>query len=89
MTYSFNYDLRRDSFLQQRYLAYYNAQCCGFGVEYQTYNFSNYTGVTVSAGPPLQRVVHARRNRHVFELPRRVRRAEQRDEPSDVPMPER
>ncbi len=38
-TYSFNYDLRRDSFLQQRYLAYYNAQCCGFAVEYQTFNF--------------------------------------------------
>jgi LPS-assembly protein len=38
-TYSFNYDLRRDSFLQQRYLAYYNAQCCGISVEYQTFNF--------------------------------------------------
>ncbi len=38
-TYSFNYDLRRDTFLQQRYLAYYNAQCCGISVEYQTFNF--------------------------------------------------
>jgi hypothetical protein len=38
--YSFNYDLRRDRFLQQRYTAYYNAQCCGIGVEYQTYNLS-------------------------------------------------
>jgi lipopolysaccharide assembly outer membrane protein LptD (OstA) len=38
-SYSFNYDLRRDSFLQQRFLAYYNAQCCGIGVEYQTFNF--------------------------------------------------
>ena len=47
VTYSFNYDLRRDSFLQQRYLAYYNAQCCGFGVEYQAYNYSSFTGVTV------------------------------------------
>ena len=46
-TYSFNYDLRRDTFLQQRYLAYYNAQCCGFGVEYQAYNYSSYTGVAV------------------------------------------
>jgi lipopolysaccharide assembly outer membrane protein LptD (OstA) len=50
-TYTFNYDLRNDTFLQQRYLAYYNAQCCGFGVEYQTYNFSAstyrpYTAVT-------------------------------------------
>ncbi len=47
VTYSFNYDLRRDAFLQQRYLAYYNAQCCGFGVEYQAYNYSSFTGVTV------------------------------------------
>ena len=46
-TYSFNYDLRRDAFLQQRYLAYYNAQCCGFGVEYQAYNYSGFTGVAV------------------------------------------
>ena len=28
------------------------------------------------AGPPVQRVVHARGDRHVFELPRRIRRAE-------------
>ena len=38
--YSFNYDLLRDNFLQQRYLAYYNAQCCGFSVEYQTFAFN-------------------------------------------------
>ena len=47
-TYSFNYDLRRDSFLQQRYLAYYNAQCCGFAVEYQTFNFDGgFAGVPI------------------------------------------
>ena len=46
--YSFNYDLRRDTFLQQRYLAYYNAQCCGFTVEYQTFNFGGgFGGLTV------------------------------------------
>lgn len=37
-TYSFNYDLRQDNFLQQRYMAYYNAQCCGVSVEWQTFN---------------------------------------------------
>ena len=37
-TYSFNYDLLRDRFLQQRWVAYYNAQCCGVGFEYQTFN---------------------------------------------------
>ena len=37
--YSFNYDLLGGSFLQQRILGYYNAQCCGVAVEYQTFNF--------------------------------------------------
>jgi len=37
-TYAFNYDLLRDRFLQQRWMAYYNAQCCGIGFEYQTFN---------------------------------------------------
>ena len=36
--YAFNYDLRRDSFLQQRFTVYYNAQCCGIAAEYQSYN---------------------------------------------------
>jgi hypothetical protein len=38
-TYAFNYDLRRDVFLQQRYIAFYNTQCCGVGVEFQTFNY--------------------------------------------------
>jgi LPS-assembly protein len=38
--HQFNYDLLRNSFLQQRMMAYYNAQCCGFAVEYQTYDLS-------------------------------------------------
>ena len=42
-TYSFHYDLFRDQFLQQRYFAYYNAQCCGVLVEYQTYNIVGLT----------------------------------------------
>ena len=36
--YSFYYDLKRSEFLQQRYTAYYNSQCCGVAIEYQTYN---------------------------------------------------
>jgi LPS-assembly protein len=39
-TYSFNYDLLNDAFLQQRYFVYYNAQCCGVLVEYQRWNFA-------------------------------------------------
>jgi LPS-assembly protein len=38
--HSFNYDVLHKSFLQQRFLAYYNAQCCGFAVEYQTWDLS-------------------------------------------------
>jgi hypothetical protein len=39
-TYTFNYDLLRDSFLQQRYFGYYNAQCCGVLLEYQVFNYA-------------------------------------------------
>ena len=37
--YSFNYDLLRDRSLQQRLVVYYNAQCCGVSVEFQSFNF--------------------------------------------------
>ena len=47
-TYSMNYDFQRDFFLQQRVLAYYNAQCCGVVVEWQTFNFQGVPGVTVA-----------------------------------------
>ena len=39
--YQFNYDVQLGRMVQQRMLAYYNAQCCGFSVEYQTYNLAN------------------------------------------------
>ena len=51
-TYTFNYDLLNDRFLQQRVLAYYNAQCCGVGFEYQTYNLQ---GSLVTVGVPQDR----------------------------------
>jgi LPS-assembly protein len=40
--YSFHLDLQNKSFLEQRIVGYYNAQCCGIGVEYQTYNFAGF-----------------------------------------------
>lgn len=43
-TYTFNYDIGRATLLNSRIMGYYNAQCCGFAVEYQTYNFGQ-TGV--------------------------------------------
>jgi lipopolysaccharide assembly outer membrane protein LptD (OstA) len=39
--YSFNYDLVNSYFLQQRISAFYNSQCCGLAMEYQTVNFGN------------------------------------------------
>ena len=36
--YQFNFDIQRGRYLQQRVLAYYNTQCCGFNVEYQSFN---------------------------------------------------
>ncbi len=45
--YSFNYDAAKKAFVQQRFTAYYNAQCCGFAVEYQAFNFGNLPNVRV------------------------------------------
>ena len=42
-TYTFNYDVRDSSFLQQRIMGYYNAQCCGFALEYQQYDLSGFS----------------------------------------------
>jgi hypothetical protein len=36
--YQFNYDIQRGRHLQQRVVWYYNAQCCGLSVEYQSFN---------------------------------------------------
>ena len=37
--YSFNLDVLRHTLVQQRISAFYNAQCCGLALEYQTYNY--------------------------------------------------
>jgi len=47
---SFNWDLKNNVFLQRRFVAYYNAQCCGLVVEYQMYNFA---GLTMAGGGAL------------------------------------
>jgi LPS-assembly protein len=36
---SVNYDIAHKMFLQRRFVGYYNAQCCGFGIEYQNFSF--------------------------------------------------
>jgi lipopolysaccharide assembly outer membrane protein LptD (OstA) len=40
----FNYDVTRSTLLNQRYVAFYNAQCCGVSFEYQTVNYPDNTG---------------------------------------------
>jgi LPS-assembly protein len=39
-TFSFNYDMLRDYFLQRRIQMYYNSQCCGVAFDFQTVNRS-------------------------------------------------
>jgi LPS-assembly protein len=39
--YSVNYDVLHHTTVQQRISAFYNAQCCGLALEYQTYNYGS------------------------------------------------
>jgi hypothetical protein len=39
--YSFNYDIENAYLRQQRISTFYNSQCCGIAMEYQTVNFGN------------------------------------------------
>lgn len=39
-SHAFNFDVARKTFLQQRVMLYYNAQCCGFAFEYQHYDLN-------------------------------------------------
>ncbi len=38
---SFNYDVALSTLLNQRYVGFYNAQCCGVQFEYQSFNYPN------------------------------------------------
>jgi LPS-assembly protein len=44
-SYAFDYDFQRSFFLQQRIQGYYNAQCCGVVMEFQTMNFQGVSGI--------------------------------------------
>jgi hypothetical protein len=41
-TYVLNWDITRGYIIQQRWVGFYNAQCCGVAVEYQEYNFPSF-----------------------------------------------
>jgi hypothetical protein len=36
---TFNYDVSRSTLISQRYVGFYNAQCCGVQFEYQSFNY--------------------------------------------------
>ena len=42
--YGFNYDMKNKDFLNQRFIAHYNTQCCGLAMEFQKYNFGTRAG---------------------------------------------
>jgi LPS-assembly protein len=44
---SFNYDVSRTTLLNQRYVGFYNAQCCGVSFEYQSFNYPNNTNFLI------------------------------------------
>jgi hypothetical protein len=46
-TYALSWDIERDYVVSQRMSASYLAQCCGFEVDYQRYNY------TVLSGAPI------------------------------------
>ena len=42
--YSINWDIQRETLIQQRIVTFYNAQCCGIVLEYQEYNPGAFAG---------------------------------------------
>lgn len=46
-TVTFNYDISRSILVNQRYIAFYNSQCCGVQFEFQEYDYSGNTNILV------------------------------------------
>ncbi len=47
-TVSLNYDIARSTLLNHRYIAFYNAQCCGISFEYLAYNYGSGTNLLIA-----------------------------------------
>ncbi len=47
-TVALNYDLARSTLLNHRYIAFYNAQCCGISFEYLAYNYGPGTNLPLA-----------------------------------------
>ena len=72
--YSAYWDIQRDTLVQQRIVAFYNAQCCGIVMQLQEYSIRLLRrGDTDPEGSPVQPGVHARRHRHLLEFLRQLR----------------
>jgi LPS-assembly protein len=48
-TFSFNYDILRGFMQQEQMSLFYNAQCCGIAIQYQTYNYGPYSSSPIPA----------------------------------------
>jgi hypothetical protein len=46
-TYAMDWDIARSTILQQRWIGFYSAQCCGFTIEYQSINYPQNLGFLV------------------------------------------
>jgi hypothetical protein len=42
-----NWDIGRKYVIQQRWIGFYNAQCCGLAIEYQEFNFPSFVGFPI------------------------------------------
>ncbi len=47
-TVSFYYDIARSMLNNHRYIAFYNAQCCGISFEYMAYNYAQSTNLPIN-----------------------------------------
>lgn len=47
-TVSFYYDIARSMLNNHRYIAFYNAQCCGISFEYMAYNYAQNTNLPIN-----------------------------------------
>jgi hypothetical protein len=48
-SYNMTWDIARSTLLNQMVSATYFAQCCGFGVEYQNYNYGQISSIPIGS----------------------------------------
>ena len=68
------WDIERERLVQQRMVAFFNAQCCGLVLSTRSTGLGTFAQHAVPQGPALQPRLHPGRPRHVLELLRELRR---------------